>query len=351
MNAVRELIRLATEGDGRKSTYDQALELGALICPEILGPDVSLIRRNRESDTAREYRQRAEAKTLKEGKQVEALELLDVEIAELESLFNTAKNQQKTDRLKRRLTELRRARGEIAPQRQTEHAIIFRDAYNVERDVPELGMGNACRDFLLSDGEVLRLRVFHPDNAEHVSGADVIYEKHHPKEQKASIAAIQYKIWEDRTLYLNDPRMKQQLLKLKSFFCDKNVCVAGHEDHPFRFPYCAGFLRPTDRLQMEDQKLASSGEHIPVCQIDRLKSEGVKGGECLTYNDVRRLSLSHEEFEGLFTTGKIGSKTLTYPELLDLYKGISGLTDPNRVLIHAQEFASPSEDQPSLFST
>jgi hypothetical protein len=32
VNAVRELINLATHGDSSKATYSQALKLGALIC-------------------------------------------------------------------------------------------------------------------------------------------------------------------------------------------------------------------------------------------------------------------------------------------------------------------------------
>ncbi|ADB19245.1 conserved hypothetical protein [Pirellula staleyi DSM 6068] len=343
---------MATKGDSSQSTYERALEFGAVICPKILGPDVSLIRLHRESDTAREFRQRAIAMTLESGENVEPVELLDQAINELRKLQNTAKDyKNSTDGLKRRLHELEKAKSEIAPQEHSEHEIIFRDVYNIERKVPEIGREKSYRDFRLPDDNILRIRVFHPDKPEHISGADIVYEKHHPSEEKATIAAIQYKIWEDKTLYLNDTRMKDQLAKLKSFTCDKNTCVANSTDHSFRFPFCASFLRPTDRLQLPNQKLISSGEHIPICQINAVKSTGPKGAECLTYANIRKMSLSHEEFESLFSTGKIGSRTLTYTELRELYEDIPELSNSNRLFIHVQDFESAFDSQPTFFDT
>lgn len=59
LNAFRELLKIATKGDGAKSTYDQALEFGGEFYPELLGRQSSLLRRERESDTTALYRQRA----------------------------------------------------------------------------------------------------------------------------------------------------------------------------------------------------------------------------------------------------------------------------------------------------
>ena len=125
---------------------------------------------------------------------------------------------------------------------------------------------------------------------------------------------------------------------MAQFFCKNGLCKAGIDDHEFRFPYCSAFLRPTDRLQSPDQKLRSTGEHIPICQIDNIKTIGPLGGEKLKYDDIRKLSLSQNVFEGLFTTGKLGSRTISYQELKELYKGFGDLIDHNRILIHAQEF-------------
>jgi len=350
LNAVRELIRLATHGDSAKSTYDQALALGAEICPEILGDDVSLIKRAKESDVAREFRQMAQAKTRKEGKEVTALALLKEEIDEYKSLLQTARNQQKTDQIRRRLLGLERALAEIDPSTHTENQLIFRDAYLADREIPEFALGKSYRDFDLSDGNILRLRVFHPDRPEHISGADVIYERHNRKDDRVSLVAVQYKIWENKSLPLGDQRLQKQLARLKAFLCDRQMCTAGPFDHEFRFPYCSAFLRPTDRLQSPDQKLMSTGEHLPICQIEKVKSKTRRGGEMLEYRNILQMSLSHNVFEGLFTTSKLGSRTLTHQELEQLYREFDVISDKDRVLIHAQDFPALSQpDSEMLF--
>ncbi|MGL5470738.1 MAG: hypothetical protein ACRDCT_21565 [Shewanella sp.] len=59
LNAFRGLSKIASNGDMEKSTYDNALELGGSLYPELLGDDVSELKRERVSDTTKEYRQRA----------------------------------------------------------------------------------------------------------------------------------------------------------------------------------------------------------------------------------------------------------------------------------------------------
>jgi hypothetical protein len=209
LNAVRELIRLATRGDYSKATYDYALELGAEICPELLGKEVSLLQRSRESHLTREYRQRAEAKTRSLGKEVSALSLLEAEISEYRELLSISKGKQQTDRLKLRLKLLESSREELAPDSHSENQLIFRDAYNVERQMPSPKSGHGFRDFSLPDENIMRLRVFHPDRPEHLSGADVIYERHDATNDAVSLVALQYKIWEGKSLSLGDGRMSK----------------------------------------------------------------------------------------------------------------------------------------------
>ncbi|QDV70631.1 hypothetical protein Poly24_43570 [Rosistilla carotiformis] len=348
LNAVRELIRLATDGDARKSTYDQALEFGAQICPKILGDD-SLLKKHRESDMVRKYRQKARAMSVQSNAKVEALGLVRNDIKEYESLVKAGGQKKDVDRLQKELVDMKRAEEALNPQRHSEHQAIFRDARTAIRGIPEVNVGLGTRDFELPDGDILRLRVLHPDNPEHISGADIVYERHDRFKKAVNIVGVQYKIWENRELYLNEERMQEQLTKMGKFFCENNLCKAGVEDHKFRFPYCSAFLRPTDRLQSPDQKLMSTGEHVPICQIENVKTTGVRGGVKLTYENVRKLSLSYDVFEGLFTTKKIGSRTLGYEELLGLYDQFGDLVDSDRVLIHAQEFQSDLSDP--LFSS
>lgn len=347
LNALRELIRLATHGDSGKATYDQALALGEKILPQILGED-SLIKRAKESDVAREFRQKAQAKTRQTGNDVTALELLNEEITDYKGLLQTGRNQQRTDQLSRRLGGLERAYIEIHPERHSENQLIIRDAYVAHRDYPQFGLGTGYRDFILPDRNRLRLRVFHPERPEFITGADVIYERHNEQDDTVNLVAIQYKIWEDKSLPLGDQRLQSQLERLKAFLCDRQMCTAGPADHEFRFPYCSAFLRPTDRLQSADQKLMSTGEHLPICQIDKVQT-ATSRGVTLEYHKILPMSLSQDAFEGLFTSGKLGSRTLTHAELEEFYRAFNVISDTERVLIHAQDLPDDSGDSETLF--
>ncbi len=343
LNAFRGLTKIAAKGDLAKATYDNALDLGGELYPALLGADASILRRERESDTAKEYRQRARLKSIKSGATVAPLDLVRVDIEDIKDLLEVAKQNQndkaKVDQLKRRLAILVAAEKELNPVPHTENQLIFRDAMAVERTVPAFHSGQAYRDFILPDSNILRVRVLHPDKPEHVTGADIIYERHSPTEEKACIVAVQYKIWEDKVLYLTDERMQKQLSRLKNFTCNKKVCDQPKNANTYRFPCCAGFLRPTDKLQRADQSFVSTGEHLPVCRIDECKSLSSQGKDILEYKKIRDVSLSSEMFEQLFNKGKIGSRPLDYSELEELYAEHVVATNEDTVVIYAQEFS------------
>jgi len=343
LSAVRGMVKLAAKGDLAKATYDSALELGGELYPALLGPDASILRRERESDTAKEYRQKARLKSIKHGTDVTALALLQADISELRDLLTISKTDKndraKVDQLKRRLAIFVAAEAELNPVPHTENQLIFRDALSVERTVPAMHSGQAFRDFELPDSNILRVRVLHPDKPEHITGADIIYERHSPSEEKASIVVVQYKIWEDKKLLLTDSRMLDQLTRLKAFTCGKEVCNSDDATNIYRFPCCAAFLRPTDRLQRPDQSFISTGEHIPICRIDDACTKSVQGKPLLEYKRMRDISLSSEMFEQLFNKGKIGSRWLTYDELFELYSEHSIANDESTVVIYAQEFS------------
>ncbi len=343
LNAIRGLTKIATKGDARKSTYDTALELGGELYPELLGPDASILRRERESDTAKEYRQRAGLKSIRNGVLVTAGELITEDIDDLKDLLGVAKQEKhekaKVDQLRRRLSVLVDAEKEINPIPHTENQLIFRDALSVERIVPAIRSGKAYRDFELPDGNILRVRVLHPDKPEHITGADIIYERHSPNEESVRIVAVQYKIWDKKTMYLSEERMQTQLDRLKGFTCDKSICQQTSIENPYRFPCCAGFLRPTDKLQRPDQSFLSSGEHLPICRINECKTVGPRGAEVLEYSKMRDISLSSEMFEQLFNKAKIGSRLLSYDELEVFYEEHQVSGGDDRVIIYAQEFS------------
>lgn len=342
LNAVRETRRLATKGG--QSTYDQALELGAELLPALLGPDVSLIKKARESHTVREFRQRAARESAMRGISVEALELLKQEIKREQELL-AVDAPGRVDQIKSRLTKLKKAFKELQPEPSSEHAKIFRDALRVERKLPEIGGCNNQRDYLLPDDTGLRVRVLHPDHPEHLTGADLIYERHHPERDEAAIVAVQYKIWdrEAKTLYL-DKRMEKQLERLKSFTCDGGLCEATPELTAYRFPFCSAFLRPTEHLQSADQRLTTTGEHLPICKIDACARDGTKRRQ-LRYDDIRQTSLTHHVFEGLFSHDKIGSRLMSYGELTNLYKEFDVEGEEDRVVLLVQEYEIPGDSK------
>ena len=336
LNAVRELVNLATAGDPTKSTYQKALEIGAEICPEILG-ESSLLRESHVSTTVREFMQRAKLESKKSGESISPLMLVEKEIATENELLAVAEKGLATDRIRTRVKRLEAARVELTPVHATENQLINRDVKLFDRELPPIGDGHGYSDYKLLDGHVLRVRALHPDKAEEITGADLIYERHQPHVERAEIVMIQYKVWEGKHLYMRDPRMTAQLDRLRHMTCRQHLCERATDQNRFRFPCCCAFLRPTDRLQSADQTLRTSGEHIPVCEIERHKSSGERGAEVLRYEDVKQLSLSHIEFESLFRSGKVGSRMLSYRELAGLYREIGSLAATATVVVHARD--------------
>ncbi len=267
LNAFRSLAKIASKGDIAKSTYNNALDLGGELYPELLGPDTSVLRRERESDTAKEFRQRAELLSIRENGQILPLSLIRADIEDINELLDIAKRNKndrtQVDQLKKRLTQLITAEKELNPIAHTENQLIFRDFYGVERGLPSIVEGRSHRDFRLPDDNVLRVRVLHPDKPEHISGADIVYERHSLSEEKASIVAIQYKLWEDKVLYLSDARLKEQLNRLKNL-CVRTVFVLKRA-----MPTLIGFLAVQRfyGLQTNFKKLSRS--IFPVVNIYR----------------------------------------------------------------------------------
>ncbi|MCP1454577.1 hypothetical protein [Pseudomonas kilonensis] len=342
LNALRAMVKIATKGDMTKGTYENTLELGGELYPELLGPEHSLLRRERESDTVKEFRQRANLLSVQQERNVAPVELLQVEIDLLKSLLEIAKldrdNQSKTDQLKRKLAVYEKAKEELSPAEHTENKLIFRDAYNADRELPTLGNGLGRKDYQLPDGNRLRLRVLHPDKPEHITGADVIYERHDELTQTVNLVVVQYKIWDGKKLYLSDERLQGQLARLKCFTCDQQLCKDTSAEQPYRFPHCSAFLRPTDKLQSANQKLISRGEHLPLCNVDRCKSLSRSGGYKLEYDKIKPTSLTSELFEHMFNRGKIGSRALSYEELEDIYRNSSIIDRSESVVVYAQEY-------------
>ena len=114
LNAVRELVNLATAGDPTKSTYQKALEAGGEICPEILGAS-SLLREAHVSPTVREFTQRAKLESKKNGCSITPLALIDAQLVHKTELLSVADQGEETDRIRQRVKRLEAAKLEITP--------------------------------------------------------------------------------------------------------------------------------------------------------------------------------------------------------------------------------------------
>lgn len=138
--------------------------------------------------------------------------------------------------------------------------------------------------------------------------------------------------------------MQAQLAKLKFIVCDGGLCSSESEKNLYRFPHCAAFLRPTDKLQNPDQKLISSGEHLPICRIEKCAKTNRFNTPVLDFEGIRKTSLSGSAFEYMFTYEKVGSRSVPYEKLEQLYKRLSIVAEPGNLLVHAQEFEHAFED-------
>jgi hypothetical protein len=61
-SATRDVMLLAMK-DQMRASYKRSAEVAGVLCPSLMGKDVSLLRKAMESEVVKEYRQRAEAKT------------------------------------------------------------------------------------------------------------------------------------------------------------------------------------------------------------------------------------------------------------------------------------------------
>lgn len=334
--ALRELIGWASKGE-TVPTYLQTLLFASKIFPRLFGPDQSLLFRQEESDTAREYRQAAAAESKIQKKIVTPISLLEVDMEVCESRI---KNESENDKLRQRLSRLKSAWHELKTAEHSENQLILRDALRTNKEYPISGTGKDYREFQLPMDRVLRIRVLHPDEPEHLMGADVVYENYWDEKRVVRLAAVQYKIWEKKILYY-DERMGKQLQRLREALCRRDLCKSSSfskRKAAYRLPYCAGFLRPTDKLQSSDSRFVSTGYHIPVCVVERSWEDGIRGGKVIRSKNVRSEAVTQKVFEELFNSNMLGSRYMTYGELEKLYKETKVLDANERIVIHAQEF-------------
>jgi hypothetical protein len=342
-NAIREAVSIAR--NSQTPTYEETFDLIHDLSPEIYDQVVKLLTAKNESEEVKLFKEKADAHST-EDRKVTAVELINAELSEIEGLLEKRPS---AKHLKKRKFELLGAREYFSERKLSEHKILNHDFYLAEQDgffKKELYKNESYKDYEISNGNILRIRLLHPDHAETILGADMIYEQFDLKKEKVRFVHLQYKAWEFGELYFSQGNILDQLQKMETHLCKSGYCHSVlktiHSDQ-FRFPYCSGFLRPTDSKITGDSKNKTSGQHLPVCQALKISSKSKK----LTKNHIKETSVSQRIFEEAFNSNLLGSNWINIDELEKFYdeKGIP--SHLYTIRIHAQQVLIRSEEKQS----
>lgn len=332
--ANRDLLELATKRH-QPPTYENSIGLLNEIAPSVYKDFVKLLSRKNDSELVQFYTELAEIKSIELQKEVTPIQLVEEQI----EVYKKLTQQDSSKRVvKKRLMEHMVARERMEPVRLTENRILNRD-YNSNRTTyaEQFFANDHYTDFKLKGGDILRIRFLHPDNDEHITGADLIYEQYDVRKNQVRFVFLQYKMWEDNVIYKSQTKnLIPQLQKIESMLCKNKLCHSSQgikTSNSYRFPYCSGFLRPTDRVQNSDSKLVSSGYHLPVCDaIKILESDGK-----IDKKEIKEKAFKSNVFEELFNNNFVGSRWIEIEKLEELYKANDIFKSSDRIRLYAQE--------------
>ena len=348
--ALRDTLSIAKKTDP-KPTYENAIRILHDISPELYEDVIKQLPSKNLSDTAKFYQSKAELESLVKEEEINPINLISKDIKELEELLGKSTDlpSDKKRNIDLRISQLIGTKESLKPRKLSENRILQRDFGKVNREdfgAKFLGSDDFKADFHLKSNSFLRIRLLHPDKPEHVSGADLIYEQHDEASGKIRVMFLQYKIWEDGILYFSQAgNLEAQLRKMKSLLCDKGFCSKPAQlenELDYRFPYCCAFLRPTDKLQENNEKLVSSGIHIPVCSALQFRENGETK---IDKKYIRHQTLTHKIFEHLFNRSLVGSKWLTESEVETLYKENNIIDSDDSIKIYAREIKESNDSE------
>ncbi len=333
--ALHDGISIADKS-GKYTSYQNILDIADELDPAFFGR-LNLLERDRESDLTIEFRQRADIESQEKNEIVLPADLVRLEI-ETWRKYLRERNVEDREAVEKRLEKLNNVLIELEPKAHSENKAIERDM-KIGEDLSYASKRERILDLPLPRGRILRLRLIHPDPPEDITGIDILYEQHHVQLQQARLAAVQYKMWEKQTLYTTQSNVEEQIKKLNSVFCANGLCKSDIKDtdrHLYRLNYCTAFLRPTNKLQHADARVASIGYHIPICRVTKLWEKVLKGKK-LTYDHIRNESLTQRAFEELFCNEMLGSRWMPLDEIEGLFKKYDLLTPNETAIIYAQD--------------
>lgn len=346
--ALRDTLSIAKKTEP-KPTYENAIRILHDISPELYEEVIKQLPNKNLSENAKFYQGKAEVQSFVDAKVISPIELIQADINELRELLqkSTGHNSDKISNISQRIIQLEATKSNLKPRQINENRILQRDFSKINRT--DFGSKLINSDdfkigYSLKNNSFLRIRLLHPDKPEHVTGADLIYEQHNEETGKIRLMLLQYKIWEDGILYFSQAgNLEAQLLKMKSVLCDKGFCDTPENlknDLDYRFPYCSAFLRPTDKLQENNEKLVSTGIHIPVCSALKIRNDGETK---IDKKYIRHQTLTHKIFEHLFNRALIGSKWLSEEEVEKMYIENKIIDSDDTIKIYAREVLEKHE--------
>jgi hypothetical protein len=351
VSAIREAFSIARK---EPITYEEAVELALRIAPEILLSNSPLVEAF-ESRTIRLYKERADARSRLESRQVTASELLEKDVSALSEELNSA-NASRQEELQVELYKLRKAAQHLAKSRWTENQAINFDGSSPviagSRAIwlPVSDQGQDYKEYQVAPNRKLRIRVFHPDPSEAKTGIDMIYESYWNRTESSKspgwlvrVIALQYKMWDGKALYLsNEKNLRKQLERASAFFCGNGFCKKQNgspiSKKSYRLPNCAAFLRPTNRIQNRRGLQATRAWHVPVCKVLQALEATGDGNEILRSSRVSSTSVTHDVCHNLFNRTMLGSDWLKAKTLAALYQKIGVFADLKQPLLHCQEY-------------
>jgi hypothetical protein len=346
--AIRDTLSLAKKSEPQP-TYENAIRILHDINPELYEEVIKQLPQKNLSETAKLYQGIAEAQSHIEKKEITPTQAIQSDIDKFRDLMSKSEglDSDKKNNITQRLIQLEAAKTNLKPRQINENRILQRDFSKIERTdfgCKFLQSDDFKIDYTLKNNSFLRIRLLHPDKPEHITGADLIYEQHNEETGKIRLMLLQYKIWEDGVLYFSQAgNLEAQLLKMKSLLCDKGFCDKPEKlknQLDFRFPYCSAFLRPTDKLQQSNDKLISTGIHIPVCSALQFKTDGENK---IDKRFIRHQTITHKIFEHLFNRALVGSKWLLEDEVEKLYKENNIIDSDDTIKIYAREIIEKQE--------
>lgn len=342
--AMREALSMAKRSP-QPVPYKRTRDLLYDFSPELHAEISELITKRNPSDLVKYYTQKAELLSSEKGEIIFPEVLIEDDLKAEQKLLEFGDN---VTLIKRRIFELQSALEHFQPEDISENFILNHDFSLVSRHrFFEKGLYNNAKvkDYKLPGNRILRLRLLHPDKAERIIGSDLVYEQFDLKTEKVRFIHLQYKTWNSNVLYFSQGNVIDQIDKLNDNICASGYCINGegekHSSLNYRFPYCSAFLRPTSYLTKPDSTLVSTGVHIPICMVKRIKENSPK----IDMTNTKGRSIGNKNFEDLFVDNHLGSRWISFDQLENFYneKGINSET--GRIRVHAQEIIIQSDEE------